>query len=151
MKIRNGFVSNSSSSSFIIPKGNDTEKILEYAKQESEKVFLKRASDNVEYYLTKERHNFGYNRRIEDAKRALNFYEHCINHLNTNIHIATVENLMDEDFEEGFYIPDWYDDYEKFDKDDIVLYDTYDNLISEEAGRKIIKKFKAKDYNLHMG
>lgn len=151
MKIRNGFVSNSSSSSFIIPKGNDTGNILEYAKKESEKVFLKRASDDVRYYLTKEHHNFGYNRRIEDAKRTLNFNEHRIDSLDADIRITTVAKLMDEDFEEGFYIPDWYDNYEKFDKDDIVLYDIYDNVIPEEAGQKIVKKFKTKDYNLHMG
>lgn len=114
MKVRNGFVSNSSSSSFIISKDYDMSKVLEYAKS----MVYKEKPINDEY-----------------------------------IKVATVEDLKRSKHEcTDIDIEDWYEYViDKFSDCDIVLYDTIDNYISESAAKKIIKKFRVDNYNLHMG
>lgn len=157
MKIRNGFVSNSSSSSFIIDGKYNSNKVLEYAKEQTRIAAIDRFLDDAEYTLKDEGHTkYKYEstpwteRQLSVIKDVLSLdYRYSDRLLNDDIRIKTVGELRRLD-EPDINIDEWYEGYDIPD-DALVLYDIYDNFIPEEACEKIIKKFKCEIYNTHMG
>ena len=157
MKIRNGFVSNSSSSSFIISGEYDAEKILKFAKEQSYKSEIKSVVDYTLFdgYSKYNKKSRPIVERIEHAKKSLDRIacEYNEKELDENIKITTVgEMKRSNNSNSDFDIEDWYGNtISNFADTDLVLYDSYDNYIPYDAGEKIIKKFNPIDYNTHMG
>lgn len=157
MKVRKGFVSNSSSSSFIISGEYDAEKVLKFAKEQTYKAEIKAMVDyalfdNYSRYSKKSRPIV---KRIEHAKESLDRIacEYNEKELDENIKITTVGEIKRSNNQNSdFDIEDWYENtISNFADTDLVLYDSYDNYIPYDAGEKIIKKFNPIDYNTHMG
>ena len=157
MKIRNGFISNSSSSSFIISGENNPALILEYAKKQTYKAEVNAIVDwtlfdDYSRYSDKSR---PIKDRIKHAHESLNAIARDYNEkeLEKNIKITTVGEMKRSNNQKSdFDIEEWYKGtIDKFADTDLVLYDIYDNYIPEGACNKIIKKYKPIDYNTHMG
>ena len=157
MKIRNGFISNSSSSSFIISGKYDAEKILKFAKEQSYKSEIKSVVDYTLFdrYSKYNKKSRPIEERIKHAKESLDRIacEYNEKELDENIKITTVgEMKRSNNSNSDFDIEDWYENtISNFADTDLVLYDLYDNYIPYDAGEKIIKKFNPIDYNTHMG
>ena len=157
MKIRNGFISNSSSSSFIISGKYDAEKILKFAKEQSYKSEIKSVVDYTlfDVYSKYNKKSRPIAERIKHAKESLDRIacEYNEKELDENIKITTVgEMKRSNNSNSDFDIEDWYENtISNFADTDLVLYDLYDNYIPYDAGEKIIKKFNPIDYNTHMG
>lgn len=157
MKIRSGFVSNSSSSSFIISHTYKKEDILKYVKEQTLVGAVKSLLNDIEYELTGDCKKYGYEpgtikERVEDCKKKLDrFLEYYKEEEYEQIRISTVKEMIRDNNEDSdFDIAEWYPDLSA-DDDDWVVYDMDDNFIPENACNKIIKRFKCIDYNTHMG
>lgn len=123
MKIRHGYVSNSSSSSFIIS-------------YEEKEELLNNVKKMMKRYKTK-----GMD-KIEKEE-----YLNCYNsQLDKWLHVDTVGDIKDK-----LNLPYWHRGCDIAYNDDLVIYDDVDNFIPEEVAKKIIKKYHCKSYNLHMG
>lgn len=152
MKIRNGYVSNSSSSSFIISGENNPKSVLEYARRQTYKAEVNAV---VDWTLFNDYSSRPIKDRVKHAHESLNAIARDYNEkeLGKNIKITTVGEMKRSNNQKSdFDIEEWYEGtIDKFADTDLVLYDTYDNYIPERACNKIIKKYKPIDYNTHMG
>lgn len=152
MKYRQGFISNSSSSSFII--GNidykkcerlNKDEVLKDVISMCEKYFnnkIKNAKKEVLKYNGSLK-NEELKKRIEDYR---NFYKYRIQTLKEDIVVDTIK-VLKKDLEYWYRPCDLY-----FDKE-LVIMDLYDNIIPEYVANKIIKKYEIPrdKYCLHMG
>lgn len=153
MKIRNGFISNSSSSSFIISKEYNKEDIMKYVKEQTLKGAVQYLLNDIKYTLTsKDYTSYTMEERVESCKRDLDRFLRNYSEKEFNqIKISKVKEMFRSNNEDAdFDISEWYENL-KADNDDWIVYDEYDNFIPDNAGKKIIEKFKCIDYNLHMG
>lgn len=133
MKIRQGFVSNSSSSSFIIRNVNNNE-LAVYNKSDKE-WYVWTAQDVLDWVKSMIKREYKrQNSTISEEN------------LNECVKLDTVEHVK-----EKLDLPYWYAGCKLVNKDAWVLYDTVDNFISYELAKKIIKKFDIGTYDLHMG
>lgn len=167
MKIRNGFVSNSSSSSFIIDSKHPvysselkdwiwfddveefksfiydfvTKKLLKWHKNKLKN--LKREANRQSWIKTEEQRQ----KYIEDMKQYYKDRAFTPKRINKWLKVALVKDVMEE-----LDLSYWYAGY-VLDKDNIVLYDECDNFIPEEVKRQIIREFRLSPsrYDLHMG
>jgi len=130
MKIRKGFISNSSSSSFILPKGIDINEVKEFCKntliKETEKVIKKvektHLPSNWEEYSARLR---------EDIKPE---------NLERNINIKKVKDIE-------WDLSEWY---RELNPEDYVLFDEDDNYLNW-INEQLIRKYHIERYVLHMG
>lgn len=155
MKIRKGFVSNSSSSSFIIDSKYSKDEILSFAKQITRETAIDKTLQDVDYILKDNATKYNYAsepwaerqvRAIRDIISLGSKYDD--RYLNSNIRISTVDKLKTEEHPD-INLDEWYNT--DLNAEDYVLYDTYDNFIPDGACEKIINKFKCTVYNTHMG
>lgn len=136
MKIRNGFVSNSSSSSFIIKNVNN-EEVAVYNKRTKEWECWT-AHDILEWVKSM--------MKRERKRNGDEITERFLNSLENELHIDTIENVKDK-----LNLPYWYAGCQIGYPSNWVLYDTTDNFISYELAEKIVKKFDIGTYETHMG
>ena len=130
MKIRKGFISNSSSSSFILPKDIDINEVKEFCKntliKETEKVIKKvektHLPSNWEEYSARLR---------EDIKPE---------NLERNINIKKVKDIE-------WDLSEWY---RELNPEDYVLFDEDDNYLNW-IDSQLIRKYHIERYVLHMG
>lgn len=138
MKIRNSFVSNSSSSSFIIPNKYSIQEIKDFVKDALIKAtkakideLQKRGDDNI---ISNWRENIEYFK--EDIQPE---------NLERNINVTTVKEYLDNEWD----LAEWYN-MDEIQDDDLILYDVDDNFINW-IEKEIRNKFEVIDYTLHMG
>lgn len=136
MKLRMGFVSNSSSSSFIIKNVNNDEVAI-YNKRTKEWECWT-AHNILEWVKSMIKR--------EQKRNGEEITERFLNSLENELHIDTIENVKDK-----LNLPYWYAGYQISYPSNWVLYDTTDNFISYEMADKIVKKFGIKTYETHMG
>ena len=138
MKIRSGFVSNSSSSSFIIDNiDKDIKDVFIKDKDTKEYLCEEWTKDDIIDWITSmiKREGKRNNEEItkEDIKENISLY-----------------NLSDEVIKE-YDLTFWYAGRElQFPEQKWLLYGE-DGYISYELAKKIIKKFNVNSYHLHMG
>lgn len=140
MKYRKGWVSNSSTSSFIIPSTYDKDEILTFVKATLVNETIKKI-ERIEADIKSGKPTWSNAKEYIERLR----YEMTPAFLDQHIKVATVKAYNDE----------WADLYEwiehgGFSEDDWVLYDTDDNVINwiEE---EIVARYKVIDYCTHMG
>lgn len=130
MKIRKGFISNSSSSSFILPRDIDINEVKEFCKntliKETEKVIKKVEKTHLPSNWEE------YNARLKEDIKPEN--------LERNINIKKVKDI-DWDLSEWF---------SNLDPEDYVLYDEDDNYLNW-IDSQLIRKYHIERYVLHMG
>ena len=137
MKIRSSFVSNSSSSSFIINKKFIKEEIKQFVKAQLIKKTLERIS---EVEKEKETYCDNWEEYIEFLKKDISD-----ENIDYNINITTVQEYLDN----GWDLSEWYD-LDKLDLSDWILHDIDDNFINW-CSDEIISNFNVDAYCLHMG
>lgn len=135
MKIRNSFVSNSSSSSFIIPNKYSIQEIKDFVKDALIKV-TKKQIEKVE----KEKFYSNWEEYIERLKEDMKPET-----LDYNINVTTVKEYLDNEWD----LSEWYN-MEEIQEDDLILYDVDDNFINW-VEEEIRNKFEVTQYCLHMG
>lgn len=149
MKIRQGFVSNSSSSSFIISSEYDKDTVLQYAKEQARYAAIERFIADAKYILKDKDNHYGTweERQLYVLKKLVYLGDRYDDPRLCSIDITTVGELKNKECP-PFCIDEWYSNLKDT---DLVLFDYSDNFIPEEACEKIIKKFKCENYNTHMG
>ena len=135
MKIRNSFVSNSSSSSFIIPNKYDIQEIKDFVKE----ALIKATKKQIEK-IEKEKFYSNWEEYIERLKE-----DTKPETLNYNINVTTVKEYLDNEWD----LSEWYN-MEEIQDDDLILYDVDDNFINW-VNEEIRDKFEVTQYCLHMG
>ncbi len=138
-KFRQGFVSNSSSSSFIL---NDTFYTKEEVKKYLYKVLKNYAKKQIKYYeerLKQEPDKQWITNYLNNYKAMLDD-----EYLDKHIKIETIKDLYQD-------LEYWYSPRALSEREDLVIMDDIDNFIPEEVAKKIIKKYFVYDYCLHMG
>lgn len=137
MKKRMGFVSNSSSSSFIISKEYKPEEIKAFVR----KNLIAKTEKKIKEVEAKGDDNIFCNWKeyIERLKEDISD-----ENLDYNINVCTVKEFSDE-----WDLTEWYD-LDGIPEDDLVLYDNDDNVINWISD-EIIEKYNVKEYCLHMG
>lgn len=130
MKIRKGFISNSSSSSFILPKGIDINEVKEFCKntliKETEKVIKKVEKTHLPSNWEE------YSARLREDIRPEN--------LERNINIKKVKDI-------DWDLSEWY---RELNPEDYVLFDEDDNYLNW-INEQLIRKYHIERYVLHMG
>lgn len=161
MKVRNGFVSNSSSSSFIIDScdlynfktGEDytpedifyqVKKMIQKYRDNGIKNARKEAEKAVEEYK-----KWDYDTTVEEQlKSIIQHYERFSDDaIDSYIKVAYIKDENDDNWLDYWYAKRSLSD------NNIIIMDTVDNFISEKLAKKIIKKYNVgdRDYHLHMG
>jgi hypothetical protein len=137
MKKRTGFVSNSSSSSFIISKEYNPEEIKAFVR----KNLIAKTEKKI-----KEVESKGDDNVYSNWKEYIEMLKEDISdeNLDYNINVCTVKEFSDE-----WDLTEWYD-LTEIPEDDLVLYDNDDNVINWISD-EIIEKYNVKEYCLHMG
>lgn len=162
MKIRQGFVSNSSSSSFIIEgtwirhprSGRDENITIESVKKyvyQAIRQWRNKGIRKAEKYITSEPYYKGLTKKelhdkIENEKR---YYEYRNDKaLEKEISIKPFKKVKKD-------LEGWYDSrmLDNMLMEAIVIQDRSDNFIPETVAKKIIKHYDISEdeYNLHMG
>lgn len=162
MKVRQGFVSNSSSSSFIIEgawirhprSGRDENITIESVKKyvyQAIRQWRNKGIRKAEKYITSEPYYKGLTKKelhdkIENEKR---YYEYRNDKaLEKEISIKPFKKVKK-------YLEGWYDSrvLNDMSMEAIVIQDHSDNFIPETVAKKIIKHYDISEdeYNLHMG
>lgn len=132
MKIRNGFVSNSSSSSFIISNKYDKEEVIKFVK----KVLIRTTEKKIEE-VNKERIFSNWEEYIENLRQDI-----TDEILNQEINVDFVKDI-------DWDLSEWHD-MSEINENDLVLYDNSDNYINWIT-EEILDKFDVKSYCTHMG
>ena len=134
MKIRKGFVSNSSTSSFILPNKYDKTEIVEFVK-----------SKIIE--ITKNYIEIAKRNKTEDLKSYINTLKEDIlpEVLDNQINVKTVQEYQ----KEWDDLQEWYN-LENIKDTDLVLYDTEDNFLNRITDN-ILEKYEVISYCTHMG
>ena len=161
MKIRNGFVSNSSSSSFIVDSYNlynhktgedytpedifnQVKKMIQRYRDNGIKNARKEAEKEVQEYK-----KIGYDTTIEKQLESIlrRYNRFSDENIDEYIKVAYVKDENSDDWLDYWYAKRSLSD------DNIIIMDTVDNFISEKLAKKIIKKYNVDDrnYQLHMG
>lgn len=138
MKTRIGFVSNSSSSSFIIPNKYTKEEIHDFVKAE----LFRATKRKIEEIKSRGDDNFVSN--WEEWIQSL-YDDLKDENLEPNINITTVKEYLENEWD----LSEWYN-MEEIQDDDLILYDVDDNYINWISD-EIRDKFEVIDYCLHMG
>lgn len=133
MKIRTGFVSNSSSSSFIIDRGCE-DAIPIYNKNQG--YFEEWTSTDIINWV----------KSIVKRESKRNNRGMTNDFIEENIKIGTIKELREE-----LDLEYWYPNRCLSNNTDFVIYDTCDNLISDAVAKKIVNKFGIYNYVTHMG
>ena len=147
MKIRNGFVSNSSTSSFIISYERSKEDIMKKVNEFLDNVIIKEEKEITEYYTkNRKKYNLDTEEKLQEfIKKQVDYYKDKYNKENREkyISLCKVSELTDFDIRD-YFNPKYYCDV------DWVLYDHDDNYINwiEE---EINEEFNCQAYNTHMG
>ena len=130
MKIRNGFISNSSSSSFVIDKVHSKNIILKFTKE----LFVKRSKERIDKIL-KSKNNY-----CDNYLDVVQYIKNDITNIDKLIKIEPIKDIK-WDLSEYF-------DLNTLDKDDWLLYDTEDNILNW-LDEEIELRFNVKDRILH--
>lgn len=135
MKIRNGFVSNSSSSSFIISGNENAEEVLSYV----ETLYKTRTEEQIKQYKEYEG-SIDYSNLVSYLEKTLSK-----DFVDKNILVETVEQYQKHwaDLEE------YFSEEECFNPANLVLYDLEDNMLNW-LDEEIENKFCVIDRCLHM-
>ena len=132
MKVRNGFISNSSSSCFIISKEFNKDEIINFVKAkyvEEMQKHIEETKINKEKWYT-------------NWQDVIRWDEEKIKQIDEIIEINSIENyLKDWDLDEWF-------DIDKLDREDYILFDN-DNNILNWITEIIVEKFDVKNYCPH--
>ena len=132
MKIRQGFVSNSSSSSFIIHTyGSNHLSVYDVKTDE----FTQWQPEDILKWVRS---------MVKREHKKLNF-DITQDELNDNIKLSKLSEVIEE-----YDLPFWYAGYELQYDDDLVLY-VEDGYMSDVLAKKVCKKFDINSYHLHMG
>ena len=130
MKIRNGFISNSSSSSFVIDKVHSKNIILKFTKE----LFIKRSKERIDKIL-KSKNNY-----CDNYLDVVQYIKNDITNIDKLIKIEPIKDIK-WDLSEYF-------DLNTLDKNDWLLYDTEDNILNW-LDEEIELRFNVKDRILH--
>ena len=131
MKIRNGFISNSSSSSFVLPNDVDKDEVLNFCKEKVTEVFEEHIEE-IKRLKSKYCSNW---------KQLITLYKKDIKNLNKNIDILPYKSI-DWDLSEYF-------DTTKLNPDTLILFDNDDNVLNTIKD-DIIEKYKVKNWVCHI-
>ena len=131
MKIRNCFVSNSSSSSFVLPDNLNKQEVLEFCKEKITNVLKMNIS-----YIEEMRGCY-----CSNWKELIAIYNEDIENLDKNIEILPYKSI-------GWDLSEYFDTT-KFNPDTLILFDNDDNLLNTIKD-DIIGKYKVIDYACHI-
>ena len=135
MKIRNSFISNSSSSSFILPFATDKDVVISFCKEELKKDFENRIE-----YLKKHK-----NKCYSNWEEVIERYQEDILNLDKTIQISTIKEYINDEWD----LSEYYDISNFCIDKDLILYDIDDNILNAIT-EKINDKFKVLAYCEHM-
>lgn len=139
MKIRTGFVSNSSSSSFIV-RNDDPNVNLDKIKQ---KIVQKVYQDYIENRLNNEDYKLWYEKHPDWAEYDKKQYG-TLEGINEMVDVNMYKNYTNLEFLDCFYS-------RKFRPNDIIIEDNNDNYFSQEVKEWIEEEFETVDSCWHMG
>ena len=147
MKIRQGFISNSSSSSFIIGNETDKEKILKDVKAMMKRYKNRRVKE-IKKHFEENPYNWTPEKLEEELQRSIVMVEgrYSDEWLDAYVHVDTIKDCS-EKVDLDYWHAGCYLAY----PNELVIYDDMDNYIPEKVAEKIVKKYYVKSACTHMG